>query len=849
MRCISLPRLLLTSFLLTGIAASTASAAVQDRISTAISSSRVTIPNSVHGKVRLATDLGPAAPDTKLEAMTLRFSMTAAQQAALDQLLLDQQNPSSPRYHQWLTPGQYAAQFGLSSADLAKVTAWLTSQGFAVTEIANSATFIRFNGTVAQAQTAFATSIHNVSLNGETHFANVTDAAVPSAFAGVVLGVTGLHDFKLKSRVRSHVVSDPAHTQFTSSLTGNHYIAPGDFYTIYDVNALYGTGINGTGVTIGIMGQVDINLPDVAAFRAASGLSANLPAVQTYGRDPGPPICSSCTTGPNSGDLAESSLDLEWSGAIAPSAKIIFVNSTDVLFGSLTDAVDDPTFTASIISVSYGDCEPSWGQSNLNILNATFQMANARGITIVGPSGDDGASDCDSSDTSATEGLTVDFPASSPFVTGLGGTMFNEGTATGTTSFWNTNSSSATANAGSAISYIPEAVWNEDAAGAEFASGGGGVSVYFPKPTWQVGTGVPATNFRYVPDISLDAAASHDGYLYCVQGSCTNGTFRDANSNLTEAGGTSFATPNFAAILALVEQKLQSRIGNANPAIYAMANSTFYNNIFHDVTTGNNNSACTPGIGFTVPVGFTPVPLTCPSSGTIGYSAGVGYDEATGWGTIDVANLASHWAAITPPVTIPGSTADFTLATSTPTITIASPTQTTASFSVAPVNGFTGTVSFLVTSASTTGVTPAFSFSPTSVPGGTGTTTLTISFPTASLSMPVNGVKSSAGPTLAERSQRHAPWYAAGSGAAMAFMLCFALPRKRRLGTLLVAALAIAMAAGASGCSSGNSTVSAGSGSSTPTSAVGSYTVVVSATSVGSTSTTTHAVTVNLIVQ
>jgi subtilase family serine protease len=274
-------------------------------------------------------------------------------------------------------------------------------------------------------------------------------------------------------------------------------------------------------------------------------------------------------------------------------------------------------------------------------------------------------------------------------------------------------------------------VWNENVTGSEFSSGGGGVSVLFAKPTWQVGTGVPANNFRNVPDIALNAAASHDGYLFCVLASCTNGTFRDANSDLTEGGGTSFAAPNFAGILALVEQKLGSRIGNANPAIYTMANSTLYNNIFHDVMTGNNNSPCTAGT------------TGCPTGGSIGYSAGPGYDQTTGWGSVDAFNLAGNWAAITPPVTILGTAADFSLTPASTTVSVASASQTgTATFAVAPLNGFTGVVSFTATSASTTGVTPTFVFSSSSVTT-TGSTILTMSFPIASLRTP-----GAAGPTL-----------------------------------------------------------------------------------------------------
>ena len=224
----SLPRLLITSTIalgLSGICVSNASAAaVQDRIATtADTGGFVAIPNSIQPRARAATDLGPMRGDARLQGVSIHFNMSTAQEAALDQLLADQQNPASPRYHQWLTPEQYGEQFGLSSADLGKVTAWLESQGFTITGVANGKTSITFDGTVAQVQAAFATSIHNLSLNGETHFANVTNVSVPSELSGVVTGVTGLHDFRLQPRVQSSLVKP----EFTSSVTGNHYTEPG----------------------------------------------------------------------------------------------------------------------------------------------------------------------------------------------------------------------------------------------------------------------------------------------------------------------------------------------------------------------------------------------------------------------------------------------------------------------------------------------------------------------------------------------------------------------------------------------------------------------------------------------
>ena len=603
--------------------------AVQNRIVSNIDeNSRVSLQHTVSPRALAARDNGSAPGNQTLSTLTMHFGMTPAQQVALTQLLVDLQNPSSPKYHQWLTPEQFRAQFGLSASDLAKITSWLTKQGFTITGTARSSTFVTFTGTVAQVQQAFGTSIHSVSIDGEQHIANLTDPVLPAAIAGVVSNISGLNDFKVKSRARVRAVPAPnaVRPQYTSSISGSHYIAPGDFNTIYDINPLLQSSFNGSGVTIAVMGQTDISLADVAAFRSASGLTANIPTVKVYGQDPGTVAA----------DLDEAQLDVEWSGAVAPSASILFVTSTDVLNTSLVQAIDNKV--APIISISYGLCENAASVASLDSFNQLFQQANAYGITIVGPAGDSGATDCDAQVATAAQGLAVDFPASSPFVTGAGGTMFNEGTTTGATQYWSANNGT---DSGSAISYIPETVWNETSATNGLSAGGGGASAFFGKPSWQVGTGVPADFSRDVPDIALNSASGHDGYLFCSSGSCTNG-YRDAAGNLNVVGGTSVAAPTFAGILALVEQKIGPGstgaygVGNANPTIYGMANSTYYNTVFHDITTGTNASPCYVGTA------------NCPNGGSIGYTATQGYDLATGWGSVDVFNFANTWSLVTP---------------------------------------------------------------------------------------------------------------------------------------------------------------------------------------------------------
>ena len=620
------PGISVLAFALLGSSSHVTYAATQNRINAvAETGSRASVEETVPLRARRSKDMGAVAGDRMLSSIGLHFNLTAAQQADLNQLLAAQQDPTSPQYHQWLTPQQYGARFGLSSSDLAKVKTWLQGQGLTVTSVAPSMNYVTVSGTVAQIDRAFNTSIHSVSEDGVTHISNLIDPSLPAAIAGVVSSITGLNDFKPASRSRvSEVKAESIATpRFTSSISGSHYIAPGDFFAIYDVNPLLQNGTNGSGITIAVMGQTNISTTDVDAFRSASGLPARTASNFIITLIPGP------NPGTVSADIDEAQLDVEWSNAVAPNSTINYVNSgtsngvMDSLIYSITNKV------APILSISYGACEVAWGQSTLNSYNQYFQQANAQGMTIVGPSGDSGATDCDYQVATASLGLAVDFPASSPYVTGAGGTMFNEGSG----SYWNATNGNYS---GSATGYIPETVWNESNS-TGLGAGGGGVSSYFGKPAWQTGSGVPADLSRDVPDISLNSASTHDGYLFCSRGSCTNG-YRNASSNLNVVGGTSVAAPSFAGILALLEQGLGAKtgLGNVNPMIYGLANSTYYGNVFHDVAAGNNNSPCIAGS------------KDCPSGGTIGYTATVGYDRATGWGSLDVYNFVTKWALVTP---------------------------------------------------------------------------------------------------------------------------------------------------------------------------------------------------------
>ena len=617
----------------------------------------VRLKGHVQPLIRSAQDLGPIDLSQKI-SLSLLFGRTSSQQAALQKLLQDQLDAASPRFHQWITPQQFADAYSLSPEMVDAVRNWLSSAGIAVREVAPSRNRISFDATAAQTQQLFSVEIHHYRLNGELHYANSADPTVPQSLSGLLVGIRGLNDFKLKPRsVRNRrQFQAPLEPNFTSSISGNNFLAPDDFATIYDVKALYNSGIDGTGQKVAIAGQTDIKLTDIEAFRTAAGLPKNDPQVILDGTDPGT----------STDDMTEADLDVEWSGGIAKGATVLYVNSSNVL-NSFEYAITNNL--APVLAISYGTCESSYTSSDVQSLAAMTQQANAQGMTITASSGDSGAADCETAkSTTATTGLSVDVPASIPNVTGVGGTRFVEG---GTTSqYWSATNNTSN---GSAISYIPEEAWNDTATDTVLSASGGGASTLFTKPSWQTGKGVPADGQRDVPDIAFSASPDHDGYLYCSNGSCVTG-FRDANNDLTVVGGTSAGSPSMAAIVALLNQKIGSRLGNVNPTLYTIAASS--PSAFHDVTSGNNIVPCTVGS------------KNC-TGGSMGYSAGVGYDQVTGLGSIDVLNLGTEWENLS---STPPPSPDFQLSASPSAVTISGSASAASTLTVAALNSFSGTV-------------------------------------------------------------------------------------------------------------------------------------------------------------
>jgi uncharacterized protein (TIGR03437 family) len=575
-------------------------AVVPDRIARPIDATRsVSIAGNRSRQAQPQFDRGPVDSQLQINYVQLVIRPSAAQQSELTQLLADQQDPSSPLFHQWLTPEQYASRFGLSPSDQSKIIAWLTSAGLTVNHTARGGNWIAFSGPSGRISSALHTPIHRFQMNGADHFANTADPQVPEALAGVVAGFLGLNDFHPHSMI-SHI--EPAYNSGTT-----HYLAPQDWSTIYDVSPLYQSGINGAGQAIAVVGQSDVLLSDLRGFRTAFGLPANDPKTVFYsGLDPG-----------YNGAEAEGDLDLQWAGAIAPNATIYYVLGQDA-FTAMIYAVDQNL--APVINLSYGLCE-----LDLSLDWETLaQQANVQGITILNSSGDFGAAGCELGYSAfAVNGPAVDFPAAMPEVTAVGGTQFVEGAG----KYW---AASNGANNSSALSYIPEAVWNESSA-ASIGAGGGGASVLYAKPLWQTGPGVPPDNARDVPDVAF-SAAGHDAYLVEY-----NGTFYGL-------GGTSCSSPSFAGLVALLNQyqvskghQATSGLGNINPQLYRLAQTA--PTVFHDTVTGDNVVNCAQGTAGCI-------------AGSFGYPAAAGYDRSSGLGSLDANSLFTQWNSQASPVNV-----------------------------------------------------------------------------------------------------------------------------------------------------------------------------------------------------
>jgi hypothetical protein len=517
---------------------------------------------------------------------------------------------------------------------------------------------------------------------------------------------------------RMSPVSSQAMPQLTADNSGTQYlyVVPADAATIYDtpnsfnLNNSSSTSYTGAGVKIGIAGDSAISTTYVTAYRS-----------MFLGNSTAPTITNVDNVGDKKDDDTEAYLDTEISGGLAPGAAIYFYTAT-ILDTAIERAISDNT--VDILSLSFGECEQDMSTSDNQQINSWWEQAASQGIAVTVSTGDSGSAGCDlttdskgNSVTTAIGGLGVNGLASTPYNIAVGGTDYYALLNTSSFSTYVTEASSSGSTAGSAstyyrsaLKYIPESTWNDstdsntsislnvpwtaisgDSSYANIAAGSGGKSSCsnnttvdtsstigsctsgYGKPTWQTGTGVPSDAARDLPDVSLLAADGTDyaSWLMCepytYQGTSYQGCIKQSDGSwyFQGIGGTSASAPAFAGILALVQQKAGSRLGQAAQTLYALYNSSHSSAIFHDVTVGNNAVPCNSG---------TPNCLlnTAGYYFESGYDTTTGYDLATGMGSVDATALVNYWNTVT--------------VTATPNVTITSlspnPVTTVQSLSV-----------------------------------------------------------------------------------------------------------------------------------------------------------------------
>ena len=529
--------------------------------------------------------------------------------------------PGSSLYHRYLTPGAFAAEFGPSSASTAAVVRALRGARLRVGTVSANGLIVPVSGTVAEVDAAFHTRLVAYRLgDGRLGWAPSKAPRLPGSVAHAVSAVLGLDDLVLahSSVVRPHeersragstaaaFVATPG-TRATpqacaaaiSSASVNKGWTEDQLAKAYGLNKLYAEGGLGGGQTIGVLELEPFERADIVAFDRCFFGTGQTTVIHTI------PIDGFDLRGPGTGEAV---LDLEMLAALAPEARLDVYAAPNTSFGPI-DAYNAMVSAdqANILSTSWGACETSLQISapgTQQIENYIFEEAAAQGQTVFASSGDTGSDDCAgtqfSSSTAEPPYLSVDDPASQPYVVGVGGTSLHSDAPP--------------------LSRAGEVVWNDGASGG---GTGGGESNSWASPVWQAQSGVQGTADaprRLVPDVS--SAADEDRGVTFYSASFSSGSsFPSGDAGWTTLGGTSIATPTWAAIVAdiassggdcatLPMTRGGRDLGFVAPELYAVAASS-YATSYNDITVGNNDVF---GLG-------------------LGYSAEPGFDLASGLGS------------------------------------------------------------------------------------------------------------------------------------------------------------------------------------------------------------------------
>jgi pseudomonalisin len=554
------------------------------RFETARAEQKYELPGAVSRRATVSRLAGRADPHDRLG---MSITLGVRHQDELDALLVALQQPGSPQYHRWLSPQEFADRFAPSREEYEALAQWLEGQGFVVRRWQNRLR-VDFSGSVARAERTFGVRMNYYRHARRTDIANENAPLLPIQFADSVEFMR-LNTFPLaQPLVRVPALDDVA-------------MAPRDVQTAYNALPVLGRGIDGSGQIVAVVARSDYNDSDVARFQQEFGAHLPLPTKVFPAGNPGVGAANGICRGIRDisqrqecirGEEGEVLLDVEWANAMAPGATVL----VDIAGPGAGDADIDQSLLdivnhhpeAKMISISFGACERV-DQSDETLFGSMYAQAAAQGQTVFVATGDSGADDCGDGGAAGVNVL-----ATSPDVTAVGGTAL-------TVAF--------DAN-GDATEYLDEIVWN-DAKGAT----GGGHSILLRKPAYQVAPGVPADGWRDVPDVALLASPLTSGYVSVVE------------NNVIIVGGTSAGAPNWAGIVALLNQAGPVEgSGALNTQLYALARRQYAPGgagPFHDAVTGDNSF-----------------------NGVTGFFAGVGYDSATGLGTPDIDLLVRAFAAL-----------------------------------------------------------------------------------------------------------------------------------------------------------------------------------------------------------
>ena len=534
--------------------------------------------------VPLASHANLVGETNAQQQLNLSIGLQLRNQQELQTLLREMYTPHSPSYHHFLSPQQFVDEFGPTAEQQQQVVDYLQQQGLSITHISSNHLLIDASATVAQAEATFKVSINNYKLGANQFYANANPPSIPGPLASIITSIGGLDN-----SVHMHPLYqlDPKNSNKPHAGQGGGY-APADLNGAYDATPLLQSGVQGNNQTVAVFELDGYQSSDVTQYFQTYNLgNPSISNVLVDGFD-----------GSAGAGAIEVELDIEVVAAMAPkAAQIVYQgpNSTQGVNDTYNQIVTDNK--AQITTISWGECESQTGNSELQTLDNIFSQGSAEGIAMYAASGDSGAYDCN--DTS----LAVDSPAGDPNITGVGGTnlQLNNG-AYGSESVWSNPSDTQRSPEGS--------------------GGGGGISSFFKEPTWQTGPGVQnqySNGNREVPDVSADAdpATGYSTYCTVAAAGCSS-------SGWITVGGTSAAAPLWAGSTALINEYLQnqqkSRMGFANPVLYGLENATQQFPPFHDVSSGTN----------------------------LFYPATSGYDEASGWGSPDIYNIARDVAGGSP---------------------------------------------------------------------------------------------------------------------------------------------------------------------------------------------------------